>query len=202
MIRVLLAEDMDMIRGALVALLALEADITVVAEVQSGDALLAAALATRPDVAIIDVGLPKLDGLSAAAQLHDELPECRTLILTGLGQPGTLRRALAAQVSGYLLKDAPPEELADAVRKIAAGQRLIDPQLAFAAWESPESPLSVREAEVLQLAAEGMEPGEIAARLYLSKGSVRNYLSAAVTKLNARNRLDAVRIGRESGWLR
>ena len=201
MIRIMLAEDMNMVRGALVALLGLEHDLEVVAEVERGDAILATALEVRPDVAIIDIDLPGLDGLSAAAQLHQQMPQCRSLILTSLGRPGTLRRALASRVSGYLLKDAPPNELAEAVRRVHAGHRVIDPQLAMAAWDSSENPLTEREQEVLRLAAAGAEAAEIARTLHLSVGTVRNYLTTLVTKLNARNRVDAIRIARESGWL-
>lgn len=201
MIRILLAEDMNMVRGALVALLNLESDLDVVAEVERGDEIVDTALKIRPDVAIIDIDLPGLDGLTAAARLRERVPECRTLILTSLGRPGTLRRALSAQVSGYLLKDAPPKQLAEAVRRVAAGQRAIDPQLAVAAWGGTENPLTERENEVLKLAAEGAEAPEIARLLHLTTGTVRNYLTAVVAKLNARNRVDAIRIARESGWL-
>ncbi|MFG2947654.1 response regulator transcription factor [Streptomyces adustus] len=201
MIRILLAEDMHMVRGALVALLSLQHDFKVVAEIERGDEVLPTALLTAPDVAIIDLDLPGMDGLTAATRLHERMPACKTLILTSLGQPGTLRRALASQVNGYLLKDAPPDHLAHAVRKVAAGQRVIDPELALAAWDGAESPLTSRETEVLKLTAEGAEAGEIAASLHLSTGTVRNYLTAIVSKLNARNRVDAVRIARDSGWL-
>ncbi|MGJ5756583.1 response regulator transcription factor [Streptomyces puniciscabiei] len=201
MIRILLAEDMHMVRGALVALLDLEEDLKVVSELERGDEILSAAREHRPDVAIIDIDLPGLDGLSAAELLHERLPECRALILTSLGRPGTLRRAMSAHVAGFLLKDAPPGELAQAVRRVVAGQRVVDPQLALAAWGGAESPLTTRETEVLQLAAQGTEPQEIAAHLRLSVGTVRNYLTTAVTKLNARNRVDAIRIARDSGWL-
>jgi two-component system response regulator DesR len=200
-IRILLAEDMHMVRGALVALLDLEDDFEVVCELERGDEVVAAALDKRPDVAVIDIDLPGLDGLTAASMLHEKLPECRTLILTSLGRPGTLRRALAARVSGYLLKDAPPKELAAAVRRVAAGHRAVDPQLALAAWGGTDSPLTERETEVLRLASEGAEASEIASLLHLSTGTVRNYLTTVVTKTNARNRVDAMRIARESGWL-
>ncbi|WNF28030.1 response regulator transcription factor [Streptomyces sp. C11-1] len=200
-IRLLLAEDMNMVRGALVALLNLEDDLEVVSELARGDQIVDAALEHRPDIAIIDIDLPGLDGLSAAAQLREKLPQCRTLILTSLGRPGTLRRALTAQVNGYLLKDAPPGELAHAVRQVAAGHRVIDPQLAIAAWGGVETPLTERETEVLRMAAEGSEAGEIARLLHLSPGTVRNYLTTVVSKLNARNRVDAIRIARDSGWL-
>ncbi len=183
------------------ALLGLEGDLEVVAQVERGDKILPAALDTRPDVAIIDIGLPGLDGLSAAALLAEELPGCRTLILTSLGRAGVLRRALDAKVSGFLSKDASPQDLAEAVRRIVAGHRAIDPQLALAAWDSVDSPLTDREKEVLRLTAEGDEAPEIASRLHLSTGTVRNYLTSVVTKLNARNRVDAVRIAHESGWL-
>lgn len=201
MIRILLAEDMHMVRGALVALLTLEHDLTVVAEVERGDRIVPTALDCEPDVAVIDVDLPGLDGLSAAAQLARQLPSCRTLILTSLGRPGTLRKALAAQVGGFLLKDAPPDRLADAVRDVAAGKRVIDPQLALAAFDNGENPLTPRETEVLRMAADGAEAADIASRLFLSVGTVRNYLTTVVTKLNARNRVDAIRVARESGWL-
>lgn len=199
--RILLAEDMNMVRGALVALLELESGFEVVAELENGNEIVPAALETRPDVAIIDIDLPEVDGLTAAAQLHEVLPSCKTLILTSLGRPGTLRRALDAQVSGYLLKDAPPSELALAVRRVAAGQRVVDPTLAVASWESAACPLTERELEVLRQVAEGSEVPEIASRLFLAQGTVRNYLTAVATKLNARNRVDAVRLARAAGWL-
>ncbi|MEV7522617.1 response regulator transcription factor [Streptomyces sp. NPDC091371] len=201
MIRILLAEDMNMVRGALVALLNLEDDLEVVSELERGDEILAAALEVKPDIAVIDIDLPGLDGLSAAVQIHEHLPECRTLMLTSLGRPGTLRRALAAQVSGYLLKDDSPKELASAIRRVVAGQRVIDSNLALAAWSGLESPLTDRETEVLRMAAQGAEATEIAGELHLSTGTVRNYLTTVVAKLNARNRVDAIRIARDAGWL-
>ncbi|MCX5086414.1 DNA-binding response regulator [Streptomyces sp. NPDC056121] len=200
-VRILLAEDVHMIQGALVALLQLEPDLHVVSTVDRGDTIVAAALESKPDVAVIDIDLPGIDGLTAAAELHERLPSCRTLILTSLGRPGTLRRALSAQVSGFLLKDSPPSQLALAVRSVATGRRVVDPQLALSAWDSPENPLSPRELEVLRLAARGAEAAEIAGCLYLSKGTVRNYLTAIVGKLGARNRIDAIRIAEEAGWL-
>ncbi|MDH6709449.1 MULTISPECIES: response regulator transcription factor [unclassified Kitasatospora] len=200
-IRILLAEDMHMVRGALVALLNLEDDLEIVGELERGDEILPTARELRPDVAVIDVDLPGMDGLAAAALLRKHVPECRTVILTSLGRPGTLRRALEAQVSGFLLKDARPQELATAIRKVAAGQRAIDSQLALAAWGSTGTPLTERETEVLQLAADGAEPREIANQLNLSLGTVRNYLTTTVTKLNARNRVDAIKLAREAGWL-
>jgi two-component system response regulator DesR len=190
-----------MVRGAFVALIELEPDLKVVAAIENGADILPTALIHQPDVAIIDIDLPGLDGLSAAQQLHDELPSCRTLIVTNLARAGTLRRALAAHVSGYILKDAPPEQLTSAIRRVAAGSRVIDPQLALAAWDGGQNPLSPREHEVLRLAAEGSEPAEIAAALHLSTGTVRNYLTTIVTKLNARNRIDAIKTAYDAGWL-
>jgi two-component system response regulator DesR len=200
-IKVMIAEDVHMVRGALVALLRMESDIEVVAEVAGGDEIMPAARATRPDVAVIDIDLPGKDGLTAATELHEHLPETRTLILTSLGRPGTLRRALAAKVGGFLLKDAPPDKLASAIREVAVGRRVVDSDLALAAWDSADCPLTGREIEVLRMAADGANAVDIAARLYLSAGTVRNYLTTAVTKLNARNRVDAIRIAKDAGWL-
>ncbi|QKG24494.1 LuxR family two-component response regulator [Actinomadura verrucosospora] len=188
-------------RSALAALLSLEPDLTVVAEVDRGDEVLAAARTARPDVAVLDVDMPGMDGLAAAAALREELPGVATLILTGHGKPGHLRRALAANVRGFLLKTAPPDELAAGIRKVAAGERVLDPKLALTAWDLADNPLTPRETDVLRLAAEGAEAPEIAERLHLSAGTVRNYLTAVVTKLNARNRTDAARIAQEAGWL-
>ncbi|GLW69280.1 DNA-binding response regulator [Kitasatospora phosalacinea] len=201
MIRILMAEDVQVLRSALVALLSLEPDLEVVAELGTGDEVVARARQTAPDVAVLDIDLPGTDGITAAGQLAEALPGCRTLILTSLGRPGNLRRALAAQVSGFLLKDIEPAQLADAIRTVAAGGRVVDPVLALAALDSTPCPLTEREREVLRQAAEGTEPGQIAAGLHLSPGTVRNYLTAAVTKLNARNRVDAIRIAREADWL-
>jgi two-component system response regulator DesR len=200
-IRVLVAEDMHIVRGALVALLRLEPDIEVVSEVASGDEILAAARTSRTQVAVIDIDLPGKDGLTAATELHEQLPEVRTLILTSLGRPGTLRRALAAKVNGFLLKDAPAEKLANAVRGVAAGRRMVDGDLALAAWDTVECPLTPREIDVLRLTAEGCDTMEVAAKAFLSAGTVRNYLTTIVSKLNARNRVDAIRIAKESGWI-
>ncbi|MFD5232826.1 DNA-binding response regulator [Streptomyces qaidamensis] len=200
-LKILLAEDVHMVRGALVALLHLEPDLRVVASVDRGDAIVPAALETQPDVAVIDIDLPGTDGLTATAELHEKLPSCRTLILTTLGRPGTLRRALTAQVGGFLLKDSQPEELAKAVRLVASGQRVLDPHLALSAWDVADNPLSPRELEVLRLAARGADTTEIAGCLYLSKGTVSNYLTAIVAKLGARNRIDAVRIAEDAGWI-
>lgn len=201
MIRVLLAEDQHMVRGALVALLNLETDIEVIAELASGDEILPTALEVRPDVAIIDIDLPGKDGLVAATEIRTELPECRILILTSLGRPGTVRRALDARVNGFMPKDAPPEKLANAVRQVAVGRRVIDSELAVAAWDTEDCPLAGRELEILRLAADGRNVTDVAASLFLSAGTVRNYLTSAVSKLNARNRVDAIRIAREAGWL-
>ncbi|MER0443340.1 response regulator transcription factor [Streptomyces sp. Edi4] len=200
-INILLAEDVHMIRGALVALLQLEPDLHVVAAVDRGDTIVSTALDTRPDVAVIDVDLPGMDGLTAAADLHRQLPRCRSLILTSLGRPGTMRRAMSAHVSGFLLKDSPPDQLALAVRSVAAGRRVLDPQLALSAWDYPDNPLSRREVEVLRLAAKGADAAEIAGCLYLTGGTVRNYLTSIVSKLGARNRIDAIRIAEEAGWI-
>jgi two-component system response regulator DesR len=200
-VRVLVAEDMRILRDALVAVLNLEADMDVVAELSTGNDILATALERQPDVAVIDIDLPGLDGLTAAAELHEQLPRCRVLILTVLGRPGDLRRAMAAHVSGFLIKDAASDELISAVRRIADGDRVIDPQLALASLEVPPNPLSPREAEVLRRYAAGNDPAEIASELFLSYGTVRNYLASAVTKLVARNRVDAVRIATKAGWL-
>jgi two-component system response regulator DesR len=200
-LKILLAEDVAMVRGALVALIELEPDLKVVSAIENGLDIVPTALSVQPDIAIIDIDLPGLDGLSAAAQLHEKMPSCRTLILTNLGRAGTLRRALAAHVSGYMLKDAPPEQLATAIRNIAAGRRVIDPQLALSTWEGSQNPLSAREHEVLRMAADGSEPEEIAKALHLSVGTVRNYLTSIVTKLNARNRVDAIKTAYDAGWL-
>jgi two-component system, NarL family, response regulator DesR len=201
MIKVMLAEDMHMVRGALVALLNLEPDIEVVAEVANGNDIVPTALKVRPDVAVLDIDLPGKDGLSAVGELHEALPGIRTLILTGLSRPGNLRRALSAKVTGFMLKDAPAAQLADAIRNVAAGRRVVDSQLAMSAWDSAESPLTARETEVLRLTAEGLQAVDIASKMFLSVGTVRNYLTTIIGKLAARNRVDAIRIARDAGWL-
>ena len=200
-IRILLAEDMRVLRETLAALLCLEADIEVVAEAADGREIVSMVSEKHPDVAVIDIGLPGMDGLTAAAQVRAECPWCRVLILTVLDRAGNVRRALAAGVAGFLPKDIPAADLVAAVRKVASGERVIDRRLVLKALEVPDSPLSPREAEVLRLYAEGAGPSEIAAVLFLSYGTVRNYLAAAVTKLGARNRVDAVHIATEAGWL-
>jgi two-component system, NarL family, response regulator DesR len=201
MITVILAEDMHIVRSAIVALLGFEDDIEVLADVGAGNEILTAVRAHQPDVAIIDIDLPVVDGLTAARSVHEECPETRTLILTSLGRPGTMRRALAAKVGGFVLKDAPPAELANAIRTVAAGRRYIDSQLALAAWDSGECPLTERELDVLRLAAAGSGAADIAESLFLTTGTVRNYLTSVVSKLGARNRVDAIRIADEAGWL-
>jgi two-component system response regulator DesR len=201
MIRVLIAEDMHLIRRALAALLLLEDDIEVVADLDRGDLVVSAALKVRPDVAVLDIDLPGIDGLTAAQQLHEQLPECRTLVLTGLTQPGNLLRALKAHVRGFIAKDAPPDALADGIRRVAAGQRVIDPELVAAALETGASPLTARETDVLRAAESGISTDEIAVRLSLSPATVRNYLSNSISKTGGRNRIDAIRIARNAGWL-
>jgi two-component system, NarL family, response regulator DesR len=199
-IRVLVAEDQNMIRGALVALISREADMEVVAELERGDAVVEAALTTRPDVAVLDIDMPGIDGLAAARKLHEQLPACQNLVLTGLSQPGHLLRALRAHVRGFLLKDAPATALANAIRSVARGERVIDPELIAAALDTGESPLTARETDVLRAADRGVSTEEMAAALALSPATVRNYLSNAITKVGARNRIDAIRIARDAGW--
>ena len=201
MIRILLAEDQGMVRSALAALLAFEPDLEVVAQVSSGDEVLAAAEEARPDVALLDIEMPGIDGIEAAARLRAELPECRILILTTFGRPAYLRRAMEAGASGFLVKDAPAERLANAIRRAAAGERIVDPELAAAALQDGESPLTSRERDVLEAGAGGSPVSEIAQRLHLSEGTVRNYLSTAIGKTGARNRTEAWRIARDRGWL-
>jgi len=200
-IRVLLAEDQALVRGALAALLSLEPDIEVVAQVARGDEVVPAALASHPDVALLDIEMPGTDGLSAAAQLRRAVPACRVAIVTTFGRPGYLRRAMEAGAAGFLLKDAPASELAAAIRRIAAGQRVVDPALALAALSEGSNPLSERERETLALSATVGTVAEVAERLGLSEGTVRNHLSAAIQKTGARNRAEAARIAADKGWL-
>ena len=201
MIRVLLAEDQAMVRGALAALLALEGDIEIVAEVGRGDEVATVALATKPDVALLDIEMPGCDGITAAAALHAKLPSCRVLILTTFGRPGYLRKAMESGVVGFLLKDAPSAQLATAIRRAMAGERVVDPTLAMAALSEGNNPLTERERDVLAAATGGASISEIASSLSLSEGTVRNYLSVAIQKLNAHNRVEAAHIAEQKGWL-
>jgi two-component system response regulator DesR len=200
-ISVLLAEDQAMVRGALAGLLSLEPDIEVVSQVARGDEVLAAALRQRPDVALLDIEMPGIDGLQAAALLRTELPECKVLILTTFGRPGYLRRAMEQGAAGFLLKDAPSEELARAIRRAVRGERVVDPGLAAAALSEGPSPLTQREYDVLAAARQHGTVSDIASALHLSSGTVRNYLSAAIGKTGARNRAEAIRAAEERGWL-
>lgn len=201
MLKILVAEDAAMIRGALVALIELEPDLKVVAEVDKDDEILPMALLYQPEVAIIDVDQPGFDGLTAAAQLRGRLPSCRTLILTSLGRPGLLRVVLSESAGGFILKDAPPSQLAAAIRNVASGRPAVSPDFVVPTWGSNGMPLSPREHSVLRLAGDGAEPSEIAVALHLSIGTVRNYLTTIVAKLHARNRVDAIRKAYELGWL-
>ncbi|GAA4607671.1 response regulator transcription factor [Actinoallomurus liliacearum] len=201
MIRVLLAEDQGMMRGALALLLNLEDDFEVVGQVAAGDRILPAALELRPDVAVLDIELPGRSGLDAAADLHAALPDCKVLIVTTFGRPGYLRRAMEAGASGFLVKDGPVEDLSAAIRRVLAGERVVDPELATAALSAGPSPLTPRECDVLSAAADGSTISDIAGRLHLSESTVRNYLSAAIGKTGARNRIEAVRAARHNGWL-
>lgn len=201
MIRILLAEDQGMIRGALASLLALEADFEVVGQVARGDEVLAAALQAVPDVALLDIEMPGATGLEVAETLAGELPGCRVLILTTFGRPGYLRRAMEAGAAGFLLKDAPAPELAAAIRRAVRGERIVDPGLAAAALSQGECPLTAREHEVLRASRVHPTVADVAAALYLSPGTVRNHLSAAMGKLQARNRAEAIRVAEERGWL-
>ena len=201
MTRILIADDQAMIRGAFAALLALESDFTVVAQVGSGDLVVPEAVRTRPDVALLDVQMPGLDGLSAALSLREQLPGCKVIILTTFGRPGYLRRAMEAGAVGFLVKDAPPEQLIDAIRRVQSGLRVVDPGLAAETLSVGDSPLTGRERDVLGAAVDGGTVAEIAARLYLSEGTVRNHLSSVIGKTNARTRADAVRIATANGWL-
>jgi two-component system, NarL family, response regulator DesR len=201
MIRLLLADDENLIRSALAALLGLEDDLQVVAEAGSGTEALALAREHRPDVALLDLQMPGPDGIAVAEVLRKELPGCATIIVTSHGRPGHLKRALAAGARGFLPKTASARELADAVRAVQAGGRYLDPELAAEAISAGDSPLTPREAEVLELAADGVPIDEIAQRASLSPGTVRNYLSSAATKLGAVNRHEAVALARTQGWI-
>lgn len=199
-IRVVIAEDQSMMLGALAALLETESDIEVVGQARNGKEALQLTLQHGPDVLLTDIEMPEMTGLEVAAALKQRNAPGRVIILTTFARPGYLRRAMQAGASGYLLKDAPSTSLADAVRRVHAGQRVIDPELATEAW-AEEDPLSDRERQVLRMAAEGSTSGDIAAELHLSEGTVRNYLSEAISKLGAGNRVEAARIARMKGWL-
>ncbi|MFJ7629966.1 response regulator transcription factor [Streptomyces sp. NPDC097595] len=201
MIRLLLAEDQSMVREALAALLGLEPDIEVVAQVARGDEVLAAAREHGIDVALLDIEMPGMTGIEATARLREALPDVKVVVVTTFGRPGYLRRAMESGADAFLVKDAPASQLAEAVRKVLAGERVIDPGLAAAALADGANPLTDREREVLRTAADGSTNAEIAASLHLSQGTVRNYLSTAIQKLAARNRAEAVRMAREKGWL-
>jgi two-component system response regulator DesR len=198
-IRVVIAEDQTMVLGALAALLEMEGDITVVAQARNGKEALQAVLAHRPDVFITDIEMPEMTGLEVAGMLKNH-PAIKVVIITTFARAGYLRRALEAGASGYLLKDRPSRELADAVRRVHQGLRVVDPELAAEAWGESD-PLTDRERQVLRLAGDGVTSGDIASKLGLSEGTVRNYLSEAISKLGAANRVDAARIARAKGWL-
>jgi two-component system response regulator DesR len=200
-IRLLLADDQALVRGALAALLDLEADLEVVAEVGSGDAVLPAVREHRPDVALLDIEMPGLDGIAATAQVRAAVPSTRVLVVTTFGRPGYLRRALQAGAAGFLVKDTPAAQLADAVRRVHAGLRVVDPALATDSMLAGESPLTARETEVLRAARDGSPVAVLAGRLFLSEGTVRNHLSAAIGKTGATNRAEAVRTAEGNGWL-
>jgi two-component system response regulator DesR len=200
-VRILIAEDQAMVRGALVALLELEDDVRVVAQVARGDEVVPAARATEPDVALLDIEMPGGDGLTATAALTAALPGCRVVVLTTFGRAGYLRRAMSAGASGFLLKDAPSAELAGALRRVLAGERVVDPGLAALALSEGENPLTDRERDVLRAAACGAPVGDVAGRLFLSRGTVRNHLSSAIRKTGTRTRIEAVRAAEERGWL-
>ncbi len=201
MIRVLLAEDQAMVRGALAALLNREQDISIVADVARGDEVMAAALKTLPDVVLLDIEMPGATGIEAARELHAQLPECKVLILTTFGRPGYLRRALEQGVAGFLVKDAPAAQLATAIRRAMAGERVVDPLLATSALSEGDNPLTEREQSVLKLVLHGASNGEIAAALTLTEGTVRNYLSTAMQKLHANTRIEAAMRAEQKGWL-
>ncbi len=200
-IRLLLADDQALVRGALATLLELEPDMTVVAEVGRGDEVVAAARESNPDVALLDVEMPGMDGIEATRELRTALPDVKVVIVTTFGRPGFLRRALVAGANGFVVKDTPARQLADAVRRVNSGLRVVDPTLAADSLAVGESPLTARETEVIRAARAGGSVSDIAAAVFLSEGTVRNHLSAAIGKTGARNRADAVRIAEENGWL-
>jgi two-component system response regulator DesR len=200
-IRLLLADDQELIRSAFAALLALEDDFEVVASVARGDEVVPAAIEHRPDVALIDIEMDGLDGLAAAGVLSEEVPDCRALILTTFGRPGYLKRAMESGARGFEVKDAPPAQLADAIRRVAAGDRVVDPTLAAETLAHGDSPLTARERDVLVAGRSGSTVAEIAQALFLSEGTVRNYLSSAIGKVGARNRAEAILTAERQGWL-
>lgn len=201
MIRLLLADDQDLVRGALAALLGLEPDLEVVGEVGRGDEVLDACRTHRPDVVLMDVEMPGMDGLEASAQVRAALPDVKILVVTTFGRPGFLRRAMQAGVQGFVVKDTPARQLADAVRRVHAGLRVVDPQLAADSLAFGESPLTPREVDVLRAARDGGTVAQIAKAVFLSEGTVRNHLSAAMGKTGGSTRAEAVRIADEYGWL-
>jgi two-component system, NarL family, response regulator DesR len=200
-IRLLLADDQALVRGALAALLSLESDLEVAAEVDRGDLVVPTALEVRPDIAVLDIEMPGLDGIAATAALRQALPTCRVLVVTTFGRPGYLRRAMEAGASGFLVKDAPADQLADAIRRVHAGLRVVDPALAAETLATGESPLTGRERDVLVAARDGGTVADIARLLVLSDGTVRNYLSSAMGKTGARTRAEAVLVAERRGWL-
>ncbi len=200
-VRLLLAEDQVMIREALAALLSFEGDIEVVAQVGRGDEVVGAAEGTHPDVAVLDIEMPGLDGLTAAAELKKRLPETKVVILTTFGRPGFLRRAMESGVSAFLVKDSPADKLTQTIRRVLAGERVIDPDLAAAALADGLNPLTPRERDVLRASADGRTIAQVAGQLHLSEGTVRNYLSAGIQKTGARNRAEALKIASERGWV-
>ncbi|WP_370268608.1 response regulator [Streptomyces sp. V4I8] len=200
-IRVLLAEDQGMMRGALALLLGMEPDIEVVAQVSAGDAIVDAAVVHRPDVALLDIELPGRSGLDAAAELRDQVPDCRVLILTTFARPGYLRRAMEAGAAGFLVKDGPVEELAVAIRRVLTGETVIDPALAAAAPSAGPNPLTTPECDVLNASTDGATVADLATKLHLSESTVRNHLSSAIGKTGTRNRMEALREARQQGWL-
>lgn len=200
-IRVLLADDQNLVRGAMAALLSLEDDVEVVAQASRGDEVVALALETSPQVALLDVEMPGLDGIAVTAALREKVPDCRVLVVTTFGRPGYLRRAMESGASGFMVKDAPVDRLVDAIRRVHQGLRVVDPELAAASLAAGESPLTARERDVLIAARDGGTVADIAQRLFLSEGTVRNYLSSAIGKTGTRTRAEAGRVAEQRGWL-
>jgi two-component system response regulator DesR len=200
-IKLLIADDQSLVRGALAALLSMEDDFEVVAEVGRGDEVVGAALAAKPDVALLDIEMPGIDGIAAAGALRSELPSCKVIVVTTFGRPGYLRRAMEAGASGFVVKDIPADQLADAIRRVQAGLRVVDPALAAETLATGESPLTARERDVLVAARGGGTVADIAKLLFLSDGTVRNYLSSAIGKTGARTRVEAARVAERRGWL-